>query len=124
MSRLRWEANLDELCRRLADYAAANRVDVPGPMSEKAKGLSDSLYLAHSTTEERFGAICASGNLTPPRSVSPTCAEVVMGTAGSVFFYVAPFRYPNTGCGLLFATTLSERTRTTVQRRLSIRADC
>ncbi|MGI8991162.1 MAG: hypothetical protein ACR2I2_16485 [Bryobacteraceae bacterium] len=29
-----------------------------------------------------------------------------MGTAGYVFFYVAPFRYPNTGCGLLFAKSL------------------
>jgi hypothetical protein len=31
---------------------------------------------------------------------------VVLGTAGSVFFFVSPFRYPNTGCGLLFASTL------------------
>lgn len=29
-----------------------------------------------------------------------------MGTGESVFFYVSPFRYPHTACGLLFAGTL------------------
>jgi len=32
-----------------------------------------------------------------------------MGTADSVFFYVSPFRYPSTGCGLLFAGTLEHQ---------------
>jgi hypothetical protein len=30
----------------------------------------------------------------------------MLGTADSVFFYVSPFRYPHTGCGLLFAHSL------------------
>jgi len=34
-----------------------------------------------------------------------------MGTADSVFFYVAPFRYPNTNCGLLFAASLESERR-------------
>lgn len=34
-----------------------------------------------------------------------------MGTAGSVFLYVAPFRYPISGCGLLFASTLEKERR-------------
>ena len=41
--------------------------------------------------------------------MAPECTEALMGTAGSVFFYVAPFRYPSTTCGLLFAKTLESR---------------
>lgn len=37
-------------------------------------------------------------------------AEATLGTEGSVFTYAAPFRYPETSCGLLFKTQL-ERDR-------------
>ena len=114
MNRLHRETNLDDLCRRLEDYSRANLLAVPAQMSKMAKRLSESLYLAHSTTEARFGTICGSGCLTSAdlqaahrgKPLSPTRTEVVMGTSDSVFFYVAPFRYPNTGCGFLFSATL------------------
>jgi hypothetical protein len=31
---------------------------------------------------------------------------MVLGTASSVFFYLSPFRYPHTSCGLLYANSL------------------
>jgi hypothetical protein len=108
------QANLDELCRNLEDYAQKNGIGVPNPSSSAAARLSDSLYLAHSTSGEKFSDICARGylasaaRLAAARSqpLAPGGAEFVLGTAGSVFFYVSPFRYPNTGCGFLFAKTL------------------
>ena len=114
MSRHQWQANLDGLCRSLEDYAKKNGIGVPNPSSGAASRLSDSLYLAHSTSGEKFSDICASGYLASAaslaaargESLAPACAEVVLDTAGSVFFYVSPFRYPQTGCGFLFAKTL------------------
>jgi hypothetical protein len=114
MSRHQWQANLDGLCRSLEDYAKENGIGVPNPSSGAASRLSDSLYLAHSTFAKSFRSICDSGfiysaaSLAAARgeSLAPACTEVVLGTAGSVFFYVSPFRYPNTTCGLLFAKSL------------------
>ena len=108
------QANLDGLCRSLEDYGQKNGIGVPNPSSGAAAHLSDSLYLAHSTSGEKFSDICGSGylasaaRLAAARSqpLAPGGAEVILGTAGSVFFYVSPFRYPNTGCGFLFAKTL------------------
>jgi len=49
MSRLRWETNLGQLCRNLESYAAI----VPDP-DDRAASLSESLYLAHSASEDKF----------------------------------------------------------------------
>ena len=108
------QANLDGLCRSLEDYAQKNGIGVPNPSSGAAERLSDSLFLAHSTADGKFADICASGYLDSAarlaavrhESLAPTCTEVVLGTCGSVFFYVSPFGVPNTGCGFLFAKTL------------------
>jgi len=102
MSRHQWQANLDGLCRSLEEYATKNGIGVPNGSSEMAARLSDSLYLAHSTSGEKFSDICASGYLASAaslaaahnESLAPGCTEVVLGTAGSVFFYVSPFRFP------------------------------
>ncbi len=107
MSRSKWNANLDRLCKALEDYG---RAELP----EAASRLSDALFLAHSTSDNNFSAICGRGSLISSAllaaergiSLPLTCAEALLGTAGDVFFYVAPFRYPNTGCGLLFAKSL------------------
>jgi hypothetical protein len=104
MSRVQCEANLDDICRRLEDYAVANLGGFSSARSVRATRLSESLFLAHSTADAKFSAICASRYLAP--ALNPGRAEVVLGTAGSVFFFVSPFRYPNTGCGLLFARTV------------------
>lgn len=114
MSRHQWQANLDGLCLGLEDYARKNGIAFPNAASGAAARLGDSLYLAHSTSSEKFSDICASGYLASKaslaaargESLAPACAEVVLGTAGSVFFYVSPFRYPNTTCGFLFAKSL------------------
>jgi len=111
---VRWQANLDGLCRSLEDYAKVNGIGVPNPSSQAAARLSDSLYLAHSTADEKFSDICASGYLVSAarlaadrnESLAPRRTEVALGTAASVFFYVSPFRFPQTGCGFLFAKTL------------------
>ena len=119
MSRSRWETNLAGLCRGLEAFGVANGLAVPGEPSGAATRLADSLYLAHSAPDRRFEAICASGQLLSAKllaasageTLSPARTEVVMGTADSVFFYVAPFRYPNTNCGLLFAASLESERR-------------
>ena len=111
MGRNQWKANLDELCRSLEHYAS----NLPAAPSSSATAvrLSDSLYLANSASDAKFSAICASGHLSSAarlgRSLSPKCPEVMLGTAVSVFFYVSPFRYPHTGCGLLFANSLESQ---------------
>jgi hypothetical protein len=117
MSRHQWQANLDGLCRSLEDYAKQNGIEVPNLSSAEAARLSDSLYLAHSTSRKSFSSICDSGYLYSAaslaaargESLAPARAEVVLGTAGSVFFYVSAFRYPNTTCGFLFAKSLESR---------------
>jgi len=110
MGRHRWKANLDQLCRNLEEYGTTTSPAGPRPSTAGAVRLSDSLYLANSASDKNFSAICASGYLTSAallgKSLSPDCPEVILETAGSVFFYVSPFRYPSTGCGLLFAHSL------------------
>src|ERR1035437_2408693 len=114
MIRHQWQANLYGLCRSLEDYAKKNGIGDPNPSSGAASRLSDSLFLAHSTSGEKFSDICASGYLASAaslaaargESLAPACGEVVLDTASSVFFYVSPFRFPQTGCGFLFANPL------------------
>jgi hypothetical protein len=110
MGRNRWIANLEQLCQSLEDYCAAALPAAPSQSSAMAVPLSDSLYLANSASDAKFSAICDSGHLSSSarlrRPLSPKCPEVMLGTADSVFFYVSPFRYPHTGCGLLFAHSL------------------
>ncbi len=113
VTRHQLQLNLNGLCQSLESYAKASGIAAPKPPSPIAH-LSDSLYLAHSTSDEKFSNINASGRLSSAASLAashrgslrPSCAEVVLGTADSVFFYVSPFRYPNTSCGLLFAASL------------------
>jgi hypothetical protein len=123
MNRHQLQTNLDGLCQNLEDYAEANGIQASKPPSP-APHLSDSLYLAHSTSDTNFSDICASGRLRPAISPRPDCAEVLLGTAGSVFFFVSPFRYPSTSCGLLFAKSLESDYGATGLRRLSIPEVC
>lgn len=114
MSRHQWEGNLGLLSLNLEEYASSNGIPQPNPSSPAATSLSDSLYLAHSTSDNKFSAVCASGFVASAAGLAAAsgaflasgCTELLMGTADSVFFYVSPFRYPHTGCGLLFAKTL------------------
>lgn len=119
MSRDRLERNLGLLRRRLEDYAEANKIATPHPPPNEAARLSESLYLAHSTSSAKFSEVCHSGRLISCAQLAaargdalkPDSAEVLLGTADYVFFYVGPFRYPNTACGLLLCRSLEERSR-------------
>ena len=111
MSRRQGEANLDRQC--LALQSLAESLKLPPP-TKRAVQLSEGMYLAHSTSGEKFSAICAAGHMASAlqlaeqagKQLSAGRTEVILGTADSVFFFVAPFRYPNTACGLLFARSL------------------
>ncbi len=119
MSRLLRERNLEQLLRNLEEYANKNGSAVPNPPRAEARRLAGSLYLANSATPDTFSAICRSGMLVSANRLAamrgaapdPNTVESLMGTAGSVFFYLAPFRYPSTACGLLFARSLEEEHR-------------
>lgn len=106
------KANLDQLCSNLQEYARTN--SIAARTSPTAARLSDSLFLANSASRTNFRDICASGNIDSrahlasarSQTLPAECTEFILGTANSVFFYVAPFRYPGTDCGLLFSATL------------------
>ena len=96
-------------------YARETGTEVADPAPDAVR-LSHSLYLAHSTASDKFSRICGAGRLLSPTQLAlrrgedpaPDSVEVLLETADSVFFYVSPFRYPPTGCGLLFARSLEE----------------
>jgi hypothetical protein len=115
MSRVDREANLARLCQDLRDYS---RTQVPRPAEQTpglAERLSKSVFLANSSKPEKFEAICSTGYIASleflargGEPVDPLKCEAVLGTSGDVFFYLAPFRYPRTACGLLFSGTLED----------------
>ena len=59
-------------------------------------------------------AVCESGYLKSMTlltnegitNMRPDSAEVLLGTCDAVFFYVGPFCYPATNCGLLFSASI------------------
>lgn len=114
MNRAQREQNLSRLLADLDLYAQSNGIDVPDPFPPEALSLSESVFLSHSTPDASFPAICHSNRLLCPQGLAqlrgeplrPDCAEAVLGTGGFVFLYAAPFRFPQTGCGLLFAVSL------------------
>jgi hypothetical protein len=117
MGRSESTANLSHLCRALENYASADGAEPVNKPCEVADRLSGALYLAHSTSDANFSDICRCGHLSSAERLAaerstplkPSCAELVLGTAGCVFFYISPFRFPSTGCGLLFAKSLEAR---------------
>jgi hypothetical protein len=117
VTRLQKEINLEVVLRGLEDYARLNASVVANNSSARAAYLSDSLFLAHSTSDSNFSAICRNGYLASAQRIAddsgkpPGPTELELGTAGSVFFYVSPFRYPHTACGVLFRGTLEQEHR-------------
>src|SRR5580658_2107175 len=104
--------NMTRLNQDLRDYG--ERLGLDNGQSRYASRLSSDLFLAHSTGESSFLSICTSDRIVPAAeraraggwSLAPHSAEVVLGTANCSFFYAAPFRYPRTTCGFLFAPGL------------------
>ena len=100
----------------LEEYGRAQGIAAPHSPPPEAEALSQSLFLAHSTPDGKFPAICRSNQLLSPaglarargRHLRPDSAEAVLGTGEFVFLYAAPFRFPATGCGLLFAASLED----------------
>jgi hypothetical protein len=117
VTRVQKETNLEIVLKSLEDYAQLNVSAVATDVSARADHLSGSLFLAHSTSDRNFSAICAGGYIASAQRLAagsgkaPGKTELELGTAGSVFFYVSPFRYPNTSCGLLFRGTLEQQHR-------------
>lgn len=114
MPRTRLEANLHTLCAQLREDLT-KRVPPPSPYpTGPARKMSEGLFLANSSSRGIFQKICRSDTLLSKSQVASstgtpvpeTCAEAVMGTANFVFFYLGPFRYPSTACGLLFKRSL------------------
>jgi len=110
---IEWHDNLRRLCHELKEFAKINAITDEGESSSAAINLADHLYLAHSAPSRQFAEICARGEMLSKERLaaegskcSSGCAEAKLGTTNSVFFYVAPFRYPRTCFGLLFSATL------------------
>lgn len=119
MSRHCWEENLARLQSRLDEYAKTNGLVATGSIFKKCGSLSQSLYLAHSTADAKFSRVCESNRLCSPqrlhaegiKPLATDSVEATLGTANSVFFYAAPFRFPHTGCGFLFNHRLEQAHR-------------
>jgi hypothetical protein len=103
------------MLRDLQNYAAKHGLAAATP-HQFANRISDGCLLSHATTVFRMNGVAAariiysqrefarqSGN--PPSS--PT-TETRLGTDNDVFFFLAPFRYPGTNCGLLFKRSLED----------------
>lgn len=116
MGRPELAANLHTLCDRLRAHLSAP--GGPGLAAEtpRADKLSRELFLAHSTKPTKFARICQDSQLVSAaefnrrkgQSLPPDHTDVKMGTSDCVFLYAAPFRFPHTVCGFLFAASLED----------------
>lgn len=114
MSRVQREENLARLCNELKKYSFTQLPPPAVQVAGRAKKLSGALFLANSSSRRNFALICSAGFIASQEyrraingvPVNALTAESALGTTGDVFFYLAPFRYPNTSCGLLFSGTL------------------
>ncbi len=107
------ERNLQRLTDRMGESGTQ-----PGRLAWR---VGRDLPLSHSTGRAAFRSVVEGGRLLSleklaelglrqlPEGGDPP-VEMTLGTADSVFTYVAPFRYPATACGLLFKTEV-ERVR-------------
>lgn len=115
MGRAELDANLVTQCQRLRAHLSTAGTPCRETPSERAAKLSSEIYLSHATKTTTFAKIAKSGNIysrvainKQDPSVKLGSTELQMGTADCVFFYAAPFRFPRTTCGFLFAPTLEE----------------
>ncbi len=117
MQRPELEANLLTQCDRLRSHLCAPGGPGLTEATLRAARLSQQLFLSHGTTTKKFASTCRDGQLFsrlaynqkhPNQSFPLDAADVQMGTEDSIFFYAAPFRYPKSVCGFLFAATLED----------------
>ena len=116
MGRLELEANLRTQCDRLRSHLGAPGGPGLTAATPRAAQLSQYLALSHSTSPKKFARICKDSQLYSRvgfnqhtnQSLPLDATDVQMGTSDCVFFYAAPFRYPHTNCGFLFAATLED----------------
>lgn len=121
------EPRLRSNLRRLSDLVdSAASVETSagapkGSMRTLGRRIADHLPLSHATGRAAFLSVLEQGRLLsslklqqmgshPPTTRALPTVEAMLGTDNSVFTYAAPFRYPETSCGLLFKTEL-ERSR-------------
>jgi hypothetical protein len=114
MSRQEWIINQRRLASELDGFTRAHSIEPKAQEAVLARRLAHGLFLAHSTSDRNFSDICGTNRLRSPLRRSKDTGmpldagsvESIMGTANAVFFYAAPFRYPQTSCGFLFLPSL------------------
>lgn len=111
MSQDRLTANLKRLCSELTELVNTAQLDARTQNAGAATNWSRFVPLSHAANHVAFSGICERGEIVSSqrlheadvRPLRTGAAEVLLGTHDNVFFYVAPFRYPHTVAGLLFA---------------------
>jgi hypothetical protein len=116
-SKQRCEENLHRLRQDLTAYTVAQSIPIDAAKTASSHKIADSIFLAHSTSADSFDKICQDGArlLSPAqldkkgvKPLKPDAVEIVLDTTGYVFFYAAPFSFPSSAFGLLFAKSLEE----------------
>lgn len=110
MSHARQHANLERLCSELNALLHTRQFDARTHNATAAANWSRFIPLSHAANHAAFSGICERGEIVSSqrlhddgvRLLRAGAAEVLLGTQDDVFFYVAPFRYPQTVAGLLF----------------------
>jgi hypothetical protein len=117
MGRPEIHANLLTQCDRLRAHISAQRGLGLAAPTEQADHLSRLLFLSHGSTPTKFASICREGQLMsrvaynqkhPDQPLSLDVIDLQLGTEDSIFFYAAPFRYPKSVCGFLFAASIED----------------
>lgn len=107
--------NSARLCQELRDYAGAQGLS-PEMRDSRPRVISEGLLLSHATSLQKMRRVADSRELLSQREVArrtgktqmAQTTETLLGTDDDVFFFLAPFRYPHTHCGLLFGRSLEE----------------
>lgn len=121
MVKERLQRNLDRLLREVASASAEESSRGDGGTSPPTLGkqIAQRVPLSHATGQATFAGILEKDRLLSYQKLvelglgrpDPRGAQTVEATADtedSVFTYAAPFRYPETSCGLLFRAELEQ----------------
>ena len=87
-----------------------------------SRRIADAIPLSHATGRAAFLGVVESGaiysysrlverRMRRSRTSGDPCVEKILGTEDSVFSFAAPFRYPETSCGIVFKIELERDNR-------------
>jgi len=113
MNKARCQANLTRLLADLEGYRSASSLPTAGTATPACR-IAEGICLSHATSDASFSAICKTGRIYSKRRLDeeglwpmhPKCVELVLGTENDVFFFAAPFAFPESGCGVLFGSPM------------------